>query len=240
MGDLVREPIYEVPVVDVTPLDEPASDPDWSQVSELLDTPVDPGVQSVCDLVCSVQYGQLTPTSIPDNLWADSEEDLLGSEIDAGIEDYMTSAELTSSFSEFMNRDINDKVQQLVGSPSPESPEGDEDSVVVLEQDEDEDEEGETYVPGSECSDRSSWSGRGVVKRKGKNNPSKTQQKNFLSSIHHVVSKFGNPLSLKYLDVLWKRDRESLEKFMEKNRRYFRVKDSKYSLSKYGVRKLGL
>lgn len=258
-SDLVREPIYEVPVVDVTPIVQSAEDQqdlDWPQVNQLLETTADPSVQTVCDLVCSFQYGQLTPTSVPDNMWADSEEDLLGSEIDAEIEDYMTSAELTSSFSQFMNRGIDEKVQQLVesqsDSPTPESPpnpEIDEDSVVVIDQvesesDDDEEEDGETYVPGSECSDRSSWSGRGLVKKKGKNRartpPSRFQQKNFLNSIHHVVSKFGNPLSLTYLDVLWKRDRDSLVKFMEKKKRYFKIKDSKYSLSRYGIRKLGL
>jgi hypothetical protein len=244
MGDLVRDPIYEVPVVDVTPLEVP-SDPttlEWSQVNQLLETPVEPNDQNVCDLVCSFQYGQLTPTSIPENMWADStnsEEELLGSEIDAEIEDYMTSAELTSSFVDFMNREIDKKVQRLVESQSPEI--DDEESVDVLEAvPNTEDDEGETYVPGSECSDMTSWSGRGLVKVKRKNPPSTTQQKIFLNSVHHVVSKFGNPVSLKYLDVLWKRDRESLEKFMEKKKRYFKVKDSKYSLSKYGMKKLGL
>ena len=120
-GELVRDPIYEVPVVNVTPLEVPTdSELDWPHVNQLLETPVDPTVQNVCDLVCSFQYGQITPTSIPDpqDMWPDStnseEEELLGSEIDSEIENYMTSAELTSSFSEFMNRDIATKVQQLV------------------------------------------------------------------------------------------------------------------------------
>jgi hypothetical protein len=60
----------------------------------------------------------------------------------------------------------------------------------------------------------------------------------FFRNVDHVVLKFG-PLSMAQLEILWKGDRKSLTKLLEKKKKFFRVRDSKYSLSKYGRKKLG-
>ena len=215
---LLSAPLYDTPVLEVTPLSMNEDHGDLSvdvvEACGVLDVCVDAQTQSTCDLVCEFQFGQV-PLALPniEHMWDDEHE-------------LMSSVELTESFSEFIRGGFDTEVADMVSmmerrdNTPVEAPPPDESS-------EADDLKDETYVPP-------------VKKHRDSNSEV------FMTYVHRVVSKFGTPMSLQDLKFLWKRhgrvwkDQPALDVFMKKKRRYFNIRGTQYTLSKYGRRRLKL
>jgi hypothetical protein len=209
-------PVYEIPPLDVVPLgmDEDYGDisVDLREACSVLDTCVSDQTQTLCDLVCDFQFGQV-PATLPniEHIWDD---------------DLMSSVELSESFSEFILGGFDAEVATMVAEMERNiayecSAEPPDDSS------EPDDLKDELYVP-------TRTKRRPCIRVDGGH-----AIRTFLRSVHVVVAKFGVPMTMRDLGKLWKGP-ESLDAFLVKKRRYFRVKGTSYTLSKRGRRKMGV